>query len=67
MASATRARHVSSIDTAPSSTSELELRLGDPRLAIVDVRPLHAFNGWRTAGEAAAVTCPAPYRCRAHG
>ena len=52
MAPATRARHVSSIDTAPLSTSELELHLGDPRLAIVDVRPLHAFNGWRTAGEA---------------
>ena len=34
------------------STSELQLRLGDPGLTIVDARPLHAFNGWRTAGEA---------------
>ena len=50
MASTTRARHSS--DAAPLSTSELQLRLGDPRLTIVDARPLHAFNGWRTAGEA---------------
>lgn len=52
MTSATRARHLSSIDIAPLSTSELQLRLGDPRLTILDARPLHAFNGWRTAGEA---------------
>ena len=50
MASTTRARHSS--DAAPLSTSELQLGLGDPRLTIVDARPLHAFNGWRTAGEA---------------
>ncbi len=34
------------------STSELRLRLGDPELAIVDVRPLHAYNGWRANGDA---------------
>ena len=52
MASATRARHVSSIDAASLSTAELEQRLGDPRVTVIDTRPLHAFNGWRTAGEA---------------
>ena len=47
-----RPERLSSIDTATLSTSELELHLGDPRVVIVDVRPLHAFNGWRTAGKA---------------
>jgi 3-mercaptopyruvate sulfurtransferase SseA len=34
------------------STSELHSRLTDPDLVIVDVRPLHSYNGWRTNGEA---------------
>jgi molybdopterin synthase sulfurtransferase len=34
------------------STEELRRRLDDPELTIVDVRPLHAYNGWRTNGEA---------------
>ena len=50
MASATRAHRTSS-PVAPVSTSELYERLGDTRLAIVDARPLHAFNGWRLAEE----------------
>jgi 3-mercaptopyruvate sulfurtransferase SseA len=34
------------------SSTELRDRLGDPRLTVVDVRPLVAYNGWRRAGEA---------------
>jgi molybdopterin synthase sulfurtransferase len=34
------------------STTELLPRLDDPRLTIVDIRPLAAYNGWRTNGEA---------------
>ena len=34
------------------STSELRARFDDPRLTIVDVRPLAAYNGWRLNGEA---------------
>jgi thiosulfate/3-mercaptopyruvate sulfurtransferase len=34
------------------STAELRRRLADPTLTIVDVRPLAAFNGWRSNGEA---------------
>jgi molybdopterin synthase sulfurtransferase len=33
------------------STTELRRRLTDPELAIVDVRSLSAYNGWREAGE----------------
>jgi molybdopterin synthase sulfurtransferase len=34
------------------STVELCRRLTDPDLTIVDVRALHAYNGWRSNGEA---------------
>ncbi|MEP6892751.1 MAG: rhodanese-like domain-containing protein, partial [Gaiellaceae bacterium] len=34
------------------STAELHRQLCDPDLALVDVRPLPAYNGWRLAGEA---------------
>jgi 3-mercaptopyruvate sulfurtransferase SseA len=34
------------------TTAELRERLGSPDLTIVDVRPLAAFNGWRTKGAA---------------
>jgi thiosulfate/3-mercaptopyruvate sulfurtransferase len=37
---------------ATMTTRELHARLGDEELAIVDVRPLPAFNGWRLNGEA---------------
>ena len=33
-------------------TAELRRRLTDPDLTIVDVRPLHAYNGWRQDGHA---------------
>ena len=33
------------------STDELRQRLADPDLAIVDIRPLAAYNGWRLHGE----------------
>ncbi|MFO7893178.1 MAG: rhodanese-like domain-containing protein [Longimicrobiales bacterium] len=33
------------------STSELRHRLEDPRTQLVDVRPMHAYNGWRLRGE----------------
>jgi 3-mercaptopyruvate sulfurtransferase SseA len=33
------------------STAELRRRLTDPELAIVDVRSLSAYNGWREAGD----------------
>ena len=35
----------------PISSAELVARLNDPTLAIVDVRPLTAYNGWRTDAE----------------
>ncbi|MDH4178106.1 MAG: rhodanese-like domain-containing protein [Thermoleophilia bacterium] len=38
--------------TSTISTPELQRRLSDPELTIVDVRPLHAYNGWRISGEA---------------
>jgi len=34
------------------STAELRRRITDPDVTIVDVRPLHAYNGWRPGGEA---------------
>jgi thiosulfate/3-mercaptopyruvate sulfurtransferase len=34
------------------TTRELQARLDDPRLTIVDIRPLAAYNGWRLGGEA---------------
>ena len=37
---------------ATISTAELRARLDDPTLTIVDVRPLHAYNGWRQGDEA---------------
>ncbi len=46
------------------STAELAQRLDDPRVVIVDVRPIAAYNGWRLQGEVrgghihGAVTCP---------
>jgi thiosulfate/3-mercaptopyruvate sulfurtransferase len=39
-------------DAAIVSTAELRRRLNDPNLAIVDTRPLFAYNGWRARGEA---------------
>ena len=39
-------------DAATISADELRRRLDDPGLTIVDVRPLPAYNGWRTNGEA---------------
>ena len=39
-------------DLAIVSTAELRRRLNDADLAIVDVRPLFAYNGWRADGEA---------------
>jgi len=32
------------------TTEELRRRLDDPTLALIDARPLHAFNGWRVDG-----------------
>ncbi len=37
--------------SADISTAELQERLSDPDLTIVDVRPLAAYNGWRLEGE----------------
>ena len=34
------------------TTTELQQRLDDPRITIVDIRPLAAYNGWRLEGEA---------------
>jgi molybdopterin synthase sulfurtransferase len=34
------------------STSDLKRRLDDPSLALVDVRPMAAYNGWPLQGEA---------------
>ena len=48
-------------------TGELRRRLADPELAIVDVRALSAYNGWREGGEArgghvpGAVALPQPW------
>src|SRR5207247_2188933 len=39
-------------DSAIISAAELRRRLDDPKLTIVDVRPLPAYNGWRRSGEA---------------
>jgi thiosulfate/3-mercaptopyruvate sulfurtransferase len=39
-------------DSAIISTEELRRRLEDSVLTIVDVRPLPAYNGWRSQGEA---------------
>src|SRR6266446_8314227 len=39
-------------DAATISADELRSRLDDPRLTIVDVRALPAYNGWRAGGEA---------------
>lgn len=36
--------------TQTITTSELLTRLGDPALTLIDIRPLAAFNGWRTRG-----------------
>ncbi len=48
----TLARGQSSVDTSSTvTTAELRSRLADPGLTVVDVRPLHAYNGWRL-GEA---------------
>ena len=33
------------------STAELRARLSEPDLTIVDVRPMHEYNGWRSNGE----------------
>src|SRR6476619_2882676 len=52
------------------STSELSRRLGEVGLAVVDVRPLPRFNGWRGPGEArgghvpGAVALPAEWLSR---
>jgi thiosulfate/3-mercaptopyruvate sulfurtransferase len=34
------------------TTDELQRRLGEPDLTVVDIRPLAAYNGWRLRGEA---------------
>jgi len=48
----TLAQGKSRVDPRPVvTTAELRSRLADPSLTIVDVRPLHAYNGWRL-GEA---------------
>jgi molybdopterin synthase sulfurtransferase len=63
-----------SIDTFPTVTStDLLARLIDPRLTVVDVRPLAAYNGWRLHGEArgghvpGAVAFPRAWLSRAAG
>jgi thiosulfate/3-mercaptopyruvate sulfurtransferase len=38
--------------TRSIDTAELRDRLDDPSLAVLDVRPLAAYNGWRLRGEA---------------
>jgi molybdopterin synthase sulfurtransferase len=40
-----------SVPRATVSTDELRQRFADPDLAIVDIRPLAAYNGWRLHGE----------------
>lgn len=53
--------------TGSIDTAELRDRLVDPSLAILDVRPLAAYNGWRLRGEArgghipGAVSLPADW------
>ena len=42
-------------------------RLDDYGLTIVDVRPLHAYNGWRQDGAPEGVTSPEPSASRARG
>jgi molybdopterin synthase sulfurtransferase len=37
---------------APISAAELASRLEDPRLVVVDLRPIAGYNGWRLADEA---------------
>ena len=39
-------------EVAVVSTAELRRRLNDPEFTIVDVRPLHAYNGWRGSVDA---------------
>ncbi len=49
------------------STTELQERLRDPLLTLVDVRPMAAYNGWPLKGETrgghirGAVACPLPW------
>jgi molybdopterin synthase sulfurtransferase len=44
--------HAAPRPTSPTiEPADLRARLGDPRLTIVDVRPLTAYNGWRLGGE----------------
>jgi thiosulfate/3-mercaptopyruvate sulfurtransferase len=40
------------MSTRPITATELDARRSDPRTAIVDVRTIAAYNGWRLAGEA---------------
>src|SRR6185369_5269128 len=40
------------IDPPTIQPADLQVRLGDPRLTIVDVRPLSAYNGWRVGDDA---------------
>jgi 3-mercaptopyruvate sulfurtransferase SseA len=39
------------IDPPTVQPADLQVRLGDPRLTIVDVRPLSAYNGWRVGDD----------------
>ncbi len=49
----TLGRDPSGVDAGSTiTTAELRSRLADPDLTLVDVRPLHAYNGWRLGGEA---------------
>jgi len=41
-----------SVSGSTIALSELRQRLGDPRLTIIDVRALPAYNGWRSSGAA---------------
>ncbi|TMC62850.1 MAG: thiosulfate sulfurtransferase [Chloroflexi bacterium] len=51
----------------PIPAAQLQKRLGDPAVTIVDVRPLAAYNGWRLRGEPrgghipGAVAFPTPW------
>ena len=49
--SASRRRRPAQASGGLVSTAELRRRLTDPELAIVDVRSLSAYNGWRESGE----------------
>ena len=42
---------VTAAPSRPITTTELRQQLADPSLAIVDVRPIAAYNGWRLHGE----------------